>query len=1012
MRLTNWLANVFARTRAPGQPGSGAINRRKRGPHLPGIEGLEARTLLTTELTLSGGALVVTDIAAGGQDDTLTITSDSTNSKYVISDPTQTFIATGIAGAVISGDQHSVDVPFISVAASQIVVNTQGGSDIVTASAVGGAFQAGLTINGGAGADTVSLNNSVTFANGKSLVVNADTFNTGAAADIVTSGAGFITIAADNVELNLTSTLVSPNTITITQQTAGRNISLAQETAGELSLTDEETDRITAGTLVFGDELTGSLLVYNNGFSPAGTSTLRLNSSGSTNGSSIVVDNLAMTAGIGIIYYGDVQNIAAFVASGSISINDTNGLTVTSVAGVDGVVKQPGSGPGGISIDLASGNFAVLDTPAADDMSAQGVFITLAGSAAFSTAAGSIVHSTGGSFFTITADEMALLGTLQGDTDLRLQPRTAGVQLVLGTNPVSANTLELSAAEIALLDLPGYLYIGRNVASPAGDITITSPIVTAASHLHLETGGGIIDANPTGIDLTAATVVMKTGTGIGVTGADQTIETSATELGVENLISGDALVLNTNNVILNSGSVAGLKNNGGSISIINNGNITALLPITVGGTGNITLDAQGTSSEIRVQSLLTSASGNITLRADDDIMTVGSIGGIASTSGNLFFYPDDDASGAGTMSFHRPINLGSGTATVNAPNYLGGITDVISGTGNFVKTGAGAFALSGANTYSGTTSIEAGQLLINGAFNSTTTVSPDGTLGGNGTISSAKTLTVQSGGSVVPGQSPGTSLGILTAGNTIFNSGSFFNVELYGTELGTPFDQLKVTGTIALGNATLNVAMGVTPTIGDSYIIIDNDGEEAITGTFNGLAEGDTFSVDGQLFQITYRGGTGNDAVLTYQPPEVSSLLDLGGPAVTWIKKQPPVTVLPQLAVTNGVSFAGGTLTLSIATIGTKKKALDQLVIPTITFGTTNTVSRTPTLSTITIHLGADDTAAEIQAFLRGIHFSTKGKGLKTLVRTMNVTLADNDGHSTHIAQTIHIFKKTPITGH
>lgn len=870
MRLTTWLSHLIsAATTNRGKKAASRRGRRTPSGALGNVEGLEVRTLLTTELTLSGGSLVVTDISALGQADTLTITADAANSKYVISDPNQTFVVTGIAGAVVSGNQHSVDVPFAAVTASEIVVNTLGGDDSVTAVAVEGSFQAGLTIHGGTGTDAVNLNSSLAFASGKSLAVTVDTFNTGAAANIVTSGAGTISIAADNVALNATSTLVSPNTVAITQQTAGRDISLAIETAGQLSLTSAEINRITAGTLVIGDDQSGNLQVNPTGLAPAGTSTLRLNSGGTVNGSNIVVDNLALHMGGGAIISGDVKNLAAFTASGSISISDTNGLTVTSVAGIDGVVKQPNSGSGAISISLASGNLSVLDTPAADDISGQGVLLTLAGSGAvFSTAAGSVVHSTGGAFYTITADEMVLQGTLKADTTMRLQPQTAGVQIVLGTNPVTANSLELSAAEFAQMDVSGDLIIGRNDGTAAGDVTITGAITTLA-RLRLETGGAVIDANSTGIDLTAKSVILKTGTGVGVAGADQTLETSAPELGVENTTSGDVLVTNSGNVILNSGSVAGLKNNGGSLSIINDGWIAALLPITVSGSGNLSLDARGAASYIRVQADLTASAGNITLRSDGNVESTGTTGSLNSTSGNIFLYADNDANQAGTVSFGLPIHLGSGTATVSVPNQNGALSGIVSGTGNVIKSGAGNLTLSAVNNYTGTTSVNAGSLIINGSITSNTTVSSGATVGGTGTINAANSLTVQSGGSVSPGTSPG----ILNAGTVLFANGSLFNVEIDGTLEAGLQDQLNTTGNVTLGNATLNISLGFTPNVGDSFRIINNGGAGPVGGTFNQLPEGASVTVDGNVFQISYTGGTGNDVVLTRRNPEAASFV-------------------------------------------------------------------------------------------------------------------------------------------
>ena len=76
-------------------------------------------------------------------------------------------------------------------------------------------------------------------------------------------------------------------------------------------------------------------------------------------------------------------------------------------------------------------------------------------------------------------------------------------------------------------------------------------------------------------------------------------------------------------------------------------------------------------------------------------------------------------------------------------------------------------------------------------------------------------------------------------------------------------DQVKTTGTVSLGNSTLNIVLGFTPAMGDAFTLIDNDGADGVSGTFNGLAESATFGLGGMTFQITYHGGSGNDVVVT-----------------------------------------------------------------------------------------------------------------------------------------------------
>jgi hypothetical protein len=64
--------------------------------------------------------------------------------------------------------------------------------------------------------------------------------------------------------------------------------------------------------------------------------------------------------------------------------------------------------------------------------------------------------------------------------------------------------------------------------------------------------------------------------------------------------------------------------------------------------------------------------------------------------------------------------------------------------------------------------------------------------------------------------------------------------------------------------------MGV---VGNNYTIIAHNGSGAVTGTFNGLPEGAKFTTGGAQFQITYKGGAGNDVVLTQLTAVPQSIL-------------------------------------------------------------------------------------------------------------------------------------------
>jgi Hint domain-containing protein len=186
------------------------------------------------------------------------------------------------------------------------------------------------------------------------------------------------------------------------------------------------------------------------------------------------------------------------------------------------------------------------------------------------------------------------------------------------------------------------------------------------------------------------------------------------------------------------------------------------------------------------------------------------------------------------------------------------------GAGSVKMNGPGTLVLSGNNTYTGTTDIQNGTVLIDGSnAKSAVTVGNGGTLGGTGT---AGAVTVDSGGTFAPGD-PST----FTVASLTLNSGAAFDEQIGGPAPGTGgaggYDQTVVEsdGTISLGGATLNVSLvnNFTPSVGDSFTIINNETGSPVSGTFAGLAQDATFNVDGDLFQISYDGGSGQDVTLT-----------------------------------------------------------------------------------------------------------------------------------------------------
>lgn len=139
------------------------------------------------------------------------------------------------------------------------------------------------------------------------------------------------------------------------------------------------------------------------------------------------------------------------------------------------------------------------------------------------------------------------------------------------------------------------------------------------------------------------------------------------------------------------------------------------------------------------------------------------------------------------------------------------------------------------------------------------------------------------------------------------------------------------------------------------------------------------------------------------EPVEVS----VSGQAVTYIKKQPPILVLPNATVA-GVNLGSGTLVLDVNVIARKNGTLiDQFGFPSVaTIGTSTGPQLVGGHLMLTVNLSAAVTPADIQTFLRGITFSTKGKGLKTPTRSLQVTLTNNVAQTAMTTQTINVRRK------
>jgi PEP-CTERM putative exosortase interaction domain/autotransporter-associated beta strand repeat len=205
-------------------------------------------------------------------------------------------------------------------------------------------------------------------------------------------------------------------------------------------------------------------------------------------------------------------------------------------------------------------------------------------------------------------------------------------------------------------------------------------------------------------------------------------------------------------------------------------------PAQISFTGNATADS-ATIDSTRLDFSGSASAGNATLTLRGATYFKDS-----STAGSATLY----MTGGGGLTFSDQSSLGSANVILSNSagikfegNATAG-TGVISGVGSLHVDTDGTFILSGEHTYSGTTKVTDGQLVVNGSLPNTEMVEVfhSKTLGGSGTIGGLVAL------HPFARLDPGDSVGTLTiAGGLLLTGYSIVNFEL-----GTQSDLIRLTG--------------------------------------------------------------------------------------------------------------------------------------------------------------------------------------------------------------------------
>lgn len=468
-----------------------------------------------------------------------------------------------------------------------------------------------------------------------------------------------------------------------------------------------------------------------------------------------------------------------------------------------------------------------------------------------------------------------------------------------GTTTINAGTLSLVK--------------GSGVTALPGDVVIN----TGATLSHSSSSNQIADSasiNVNGGTFTFATT--ETINNLTVSGGSASLDSTLN-------VSGDLTITNGGAV---SNQTAGKVNVTGATNLSDGGTLNLLRSQSVTGGGvydtvttlsgglNITNTVTGTYAPITINPGVVNAQKGGQLVLGGTVTFTGN-----STNSNSTFI--DAPVGGGNRGVivlaptagSRTFNVGNGAAavdlTVAAPMINGSGVD-----SGLTKSGVGTLLLTGNNTFTGTTAVNAGTLIVgdgvNGSLGATAvTVNSDATLAGTGSIGG--TVTVNSGGTLAPGNSPG----LQSVGGLALTDGGNYNWQLVNATgvAGSGYDSYAVTGSLDLSGLTgatkfkinLWTLAGTGPDVNGNAANFDNTQNYAwtlaatpntITGfdasefqintsALNGTS-GFSNALGGGSFAVALGDG-GTDLVLTFTAvPEPATLSLLGFGAAALLRRR------------------------------------------------------------------------------------------------------------------------------
>jgi len=726
----------------------------------------------------------------------------------------------GGSGGVFETETDGANFSFRATGSGQVRITNLAGTLTIADSSFGGAGSTTLT-----SPDAVVVNAAITTNGPVSITANTDGagtqgFTQGAAAPIVAGGSA--SDQAFSLVVNTASGGTGSATFSAGVATAPGGTIAVDTNGGNITLSGGNTAGTAGGILSSG--------------AGGDSSTVRLNGAAIGTATSLIrtsTGHIRATGGNGGVFVSETSDspgAAQATATGAGSIRLVAASATNNGMIIDGPVwTQTGN------IALEADDDLILEAPVGGSMNGQNFGGTVTCLASLDLVNEQLFRQ----------DEDSLLGHSGSITTTNTTANAVSIQ-------VSATTTGAGVGGGAIL--------GHITTGPGGTITVNTQAGTRADRAGriLMTPGGLLDTGPTG------RVVLQA--------KDNSIGEA-----ISPIMTTAGTVTATTNSTDPATSLAPLQLPG-SIYVTTVGPASFAATTTTAATnvGEIVLTTQ--SGILTVNGATRTDSGQITLNGAAGVTLTGAIGGTGE-SGNLVINAGTGniTQSGGSIVTTGGLQLTGASAALNqaandAATVAANLTATISlADANSIATGT-VGAMTGITAVS--TTVTGGRLNVVANVTGPVVANANGTVGGTGTIGGA--LTANASGKTSPGTSPGR---LTVNGNVIFAPGSTFEVELNGTTVATQYDQLTVNGTVNLGGATLAgiLGAGFSPPVGTAFTIIDNDGTDAVTGTFAGLAPGALVSIGGQSFSISYSGGTGNDVILTRSsataPAVVSSVV-------------------------------------------------------------------------------------------------------------------------------------------